>query len=185
MQLCMLSCIYIMWVLQGSAEITLYLCVCIFCSHDSQVCRPHREHLADRQYAKRAWQFAWFRFTYLRQHKHAVYGDRVISRTYVFIYWPYPASQLQQNTSRLHSSYFKTTRQKHCRNTSNFMRLQVLRMKTEISRDTYTPINVSHRQRDTLILKERSSPWVYAVGVECTEIINKQLFLWAVWASSS
>lgn len=111
MQLCMLSCIYIMWVLQGSAEITLYLCVCIFCGHDSQVWRPHREHLAGRRYVKRARQFTRFRFTYLRQCKRAVYGDRVISRTCAFIYWPYPAWQLQQNTSRLRSSYFKTTRQ--------------------------------------------------------------------------
>lgn len=40
-----------------------------------------------------------------------------------------------------------------------------------------SPVNVSHRQRDALILKERSSPWVYAVGVEGTEIIKQTVFL--------
>lgn len=37
MQLHMLPCIYIMWVLQSSAEITLYLCIYNSCSQDSRV----------------------------------------------------------------------------------------------------------------------------------------------------
>lgn len=65
MPLCMLSCIYTMWVLQGSAQITLYLCDCIFLLRPWQP--GHGSHT--EQQHKSTWQLALYVY-------HATYVER-------------------------------------------------------------------------------------------------------------
>lgn len=62
-------------------------------------------------------QITWFRFTHLRHRKVNVYGNQIISRTGAFICWS--PDNCSGTHPRLHTSYFKTTRQNHCRSNSN------------------------------------------------------------------
>lgn len=104
MQLCMMSCLYIMQVWQGSSHWN-----CVSAVFAVMTVRSYKGHLACRQYV--TCTLTDFVQVCLKWHKCDAHREEIISRTYAFIYRLHPAWQLQQNTSRLHASYFKSTRQ--------------------------------------------------------------------------
>lgn len=92
----------------------------------SQVTRGARGRPSDCKTCKSL--LTLFQFAHLRRRKRNTYGARVISRTYRFICCPHP-----DNCSRTHQGCTRAIlRRPGCRNTSNFMWLQVLWTQAEI-----------------------------------------------------